>query len=449
MKIKLYYIIFCLFAFLSCSKANNENTSNTSDNTETNSNKSEAIKTEVKLENSKWVLYRDGKPYFIKGAAGGGGYIMWSSLKEFGGNSMRTYSIDNNTSDALSLAKSNGISIMLGISLSKENGFDYKDSEKCNKLLTTIKNNVLKFKDHPSVLAWAIGNEVITSSSSKEMFQFMNNVSKMIHKVDPNHPTLIVTAGITVNLANLIAEYIPDLDMVGINYYAAISLIYSIITQSKLNKPYIITEWGVSGYWEVGKTNWGMPIEPSSRQKAEQFKNRYESHIAAHTNLCLGSYAFLWGQKVEGSPTWFGLSFYGDFLEQIDELSKEWTGNYPSNQSPSILKSTMNGIVDKSNTILTKTINTFTMSIEDANNDKLSTEYILRPDDSNITLTSDNNHTLSYLSGIISDETSTSCKLTFNEKYNGKTFRLFVFVRDGNNRVATECYPFMVQLENN
>lgn len=362
---------------------------------------------------------------------------------------MRIYAMDNNTMTTLEMAKSNNLSVMIGISLSGENGFDYKDPAKCKTKLENIRQNVLRYKDHPATLAWAIGNEIIGEKSSPEMFGFMNDVSKMIHEVDGNHPTLIVTAGITTSLANKIAEFIPDLDFIGVNWYAAISQIYTNVIKSKLNKSYVVTEWGTNGPWEVAKTSWGIPIEPSSRVKGEQFRNRYINHIVSHDDLCLGSYAFLWGQKSEGTPTWFGLFFNGEVVEMVDELSNVWSGKYPDNRAPSILNSAINGIKSKENIIIKdKTFNIYTHEVCDLEGDELTVEYIVRPANTTEGLINDEEHSLSYLPGIIFDETLTSCKLSFDEKHNGKSYRLFVFLRDGNNRIATENIPFKVNLEN-
>lgn len=447
---KCIYILFLNLLWL-CACSKSESIEDNNDNKLPPPEKeSKAIKTEVKKHNNKWTLYRGGKPYFIKGAScGGGGYILWDNLKKYGGNSMRIYSMDNNTMDALDMAKSNDLSVMIGISLPGENGFDYKNSAKCKSRLENIRLNILKYKDHPAVLGWAIGNEIIGINSSPEMLGFMNDVSKMIHEVDINHPTLIVTAGITTPLANIIAESIPDLDFVGVNWYAAISQIYPNIIKSKLDKPYVVTEWGTNGPWEVAKTSWGTSIEPSSRVKGEQFRNRYTNHIVSHDDLCLGSYAFLWGQKSEGTPTWFGLFFNGEVVEMVDELSNAWNGKYPDNRAPSILSSAINGIESKGNIIIkNKTSNIYTQKVCDLEGNQLTVEYIVRPANTTEGLINDEEHSLSYLPDIISDETLTSCKLSFGEKHNGKSYRLFVFLRDGNNRIATENIPFKVDLEN-
>lgn len=442
------FVIIILLALYSCSSVGIEPESEKPLPPEPE--KPQVEKTELRKEKGNWIIYRGESPYYIKGAcSGGGGSVLWDKLSEYGGNSMRIYGVDNNTKDILDIAQAHGTSVMMGLSFAGQSGFDYNDATKCAKLIEDTRSKIKKYKNHPAVLAWAIGNEIISASSTPEMLKCMNDLSKMIHAEDPNHPTLIVTAGITVPLANIIAEQIPDIDFLGINYYAAISLIYDIVAKSNLKKPYVVTEWGVNGPWEVAKTPWGIAVEPSSKEKAENFKNRYANHIASHPDLCLGSYAFLWGQKTEGSPIWFGLSFNGEMTEPVDELSKAWTGAYPVNRTPSILKSSINGTVDKTKCIVMQLDgNEYTHQVADPDGDKITVEYLIRPENTTEGLVDDSNHSLSYLPGIIYDESPESCKLRFTKIHNEKAFRLYIFVRDNKGMVATEVRPLKVKLNN-
>jgi hypothetical protein len=47
-------------------------------------------KVEIKKTKEKFELYRNGKPYFIKGA---GGYSYYDQLKQCGGNSIRLWTV--------------------------------------------------------------------------------------------------------------------------------------------------------------------------------------------------------------------------------------------------------------------------------------------------------------------------------------------------------------------
>ena len=70
----------------------------------------------------------------------------------------------------------------------------------------------------------------------------------------------------------------------------------------------MVTEWGPLGFWEVGKTDWGAPIEQNSTEKARHYLGGYQNFILpALPRQALGSYVFLWGQKQERTPTWFSM----------------------------------------------------------------------------------------------------------------------------------------------
>ena len=81
-------------------------------------------KTEIVEINNQFHLIRNGSPYFVKGA---GGDTKLSLLKEIGGNSIRTWTIDNAKS-VLDKKHEHGISVCIGLWVGHErHGFDYND----------------------------------------------------------------------------------------------------------------------------------------------------------------------------------------------------------------------------------------------------------------------------------------------------------------------------------
>jgi len=399
----------------------------------------------IQRVNDKWQIIRNNAPYFIKGGCSGAGTeAEFKSLHEYGGNSIRNYDINASTMSVLNNASKNDITVMQGIWLLPEEWFDYSNPTTTNKKLEELRTKVNMYKNHPALLAWGISNEVLGQNSSAAMYKFINDVSVMIHKEDSNHLTSIVTAGITTDFANKIAKEIPDIDFIGVNYYAAIHLIAPQILASKFNKPYVVTEWGINGEWEVAKTEWGCPIEPSSRQKSDSFRDRY-SYIRDNDANCIGSYAFTWGGIMDWSPTWWGLLYDGKVTEQVDQLTKAWTGSYPANRAPSIVGSKLNDNSSKTDRLISYTTSsTYSQQVTDIEGDALTIEYILQPYEKKDGLINDGLHTMAYYPNIIYNETLTSCKLKFTEKESGTAFRLYIILKDSKGRVSIEVFPFKV-----
>jgi hypothetical protein len=97
------------------------------------------------------------------------------------------------------------------------------------------------------------------------------------------------------------------IDLLCINTYGGLATLPRTIRQSGWDGAYLVTEWGPTGHWEGLQTIWKSPIEETSSEKAAVYKSRYEYGIENDRQKCLGSYVFLWGQKQERTPTWYGV----------------------------------------------------------------------------------------------------------------------------------------------
>ena len=62
----------------------------------------------------------------------------------------------------LDRALTNGLYVTLGLEIGRERlGFDYNDpGGGCPPIGGGLRREVLKFKDHPALIIWAIGNEL-------------------------------------------------------------------------------------------------------------------------------------------------------------------------------------------------------------------------------------------------------------------------------------------------
>ena len=285
-------------------------------------------------------LMRDGKPYYVKGL---GGQVNFDKMVEVGANSLRTWGIEE-AQQVLDEAHKRGLTVMLGLWLQHErHGFDYDNTDKVLTQLNHFKSIVNKFKNHPALLLWGVGNELDLNYSNPNCWNAVQDIAKYIHEVDPNHPTSTVTAGLDSLEVAHIVKRCPDIDIYCINTYGDIANVPSNVSKFGWKGPYMITEWGPNGYWESPKTTWGVSLEQSSTEKRIVYAERFKKYIEPNKNDCLGSYAFLWGAKQEYTETWFGLfSKENKMTEPIDALQEVFTQKPIANPSPTIRSFTVN-----------------------------------------------------------------------------------------------------------
>ncbi len=291
---------------------------------------------EIRQEAGRWRLYVDRQPFFIKGA---GGNNSLTKLKEAGGNSVRTWG-STGLQAVLDEAQQLGLKVCVGIWLHHEHdteGFDYSKPEMVKEQLEQVRQTVLRFKDHPAVLLWGLGNEMEGEAGEKvEIWDAVQAAAKLTKELDPNHPTMTVIAEMGGQKVASIHKYCPDIDIIGINSYAGGPSVAERYTKLNGAKPYIITEFGPIGPWETGKTSSGVAYEQTSTEKAASYRKTYERSVA-NQPLCLGSYAFLWGQKQETTATWFGMFLRdGSKLQAVDTMTELWRGAPPADRCPII-----------------------------------------------------------------------------------------------------------------
>jgi hypothetical protein len=294
-----------------------------------------AAKVEVRQTDGRWQLIVNQRPFYIKGA--GLELGDQEKLAAAGGNSFRTWRAANG-GQILDRAQKNGLFVTMGLDVAGErHGFNYSDSAAVAKQLAQLKAQVLEFKDHPALLMWDIGNELNLEARNPAVWDAVNEISKMIHQADTNHPTTTALSGINKDVVDQIKARAPDLDLLCVQSYADIVNLPRELRDSGWTGPYAVSEWGATGHWECGKTTWGAPIEDDSSVKADLYCKRYETAIASDTKNCVGSYVFLWGQKQERTPTWYGMFLAsGEATETVDVMQHLWTGRWPDARSPQL-----------------------------------------------------------------------------------------------------------------
>ena len=136
--------------------------------------------TEIINSDSGFQLIRNSEPYYVNGA---GGTTQLDVLQEIGGNSIRTWGTEN-AQEILDEAYSRGISVCLGLWVGHErHGFDYNDEYAVKAQLIAFEKEVLKYKDHPALLMWGVGNEVDLFYKNFKVWEAIEGIAAMIKAI--------------------------------------------------------------------------------------------------------------------------------------------------------------------------------------------------------------------------------------------------------------------------
>ena len=405
------------------------------------------IPVEVAGNNGQYQLYRGGEPYVIKGAG-----LEYSDVGVFashGGNSIRTWRTQDGSSsglDVLDGAAKHDVTVALCIEIGRErHGFDYDDEEAVAAQLEFARKEVMKYKDHPALLVWMIGNEPNLRFKNPKVFDAINDISKMIHEVDGQHPTTTALAGFTAELAGLIETRVPDLDFVSIQMYGDIVNLPRYIQEIGFEKPYMVTEWGAIGHWEVRKTAWGAPVEQNSSEKAANYLKSYKVAIASDPERVLGSYVFLWGQKQERTPTWYGMFLEdGTETETIDTMHYIWTGSWPDNRSPQIETMSLDSRTSAEDIVLEKGARISAEVVAgDADGDPLEYRWEVMHESNATQDGGDKEDVPEVIDGLI--ESPDMDRMVMTTPKDAGSYRLFIYVFDGQGHAGHANIPFLVE----
>jgi hypothetical protein len=429
-----FLLITILGLFLACGATQEESTTDIS-------------KSEIRKTEQGYQLFVNDEPFYIKGAGLEFGSIP--KLAAHGANSMRTWRTDNGKrsgKEVLDEAHQYGLKVTMGIDVGRERlGFDYDDEEAVAAQLERIRGEVMAHKDHPALIIWGIGNELNHHSENPKVWDAVNEISKMIHEIDPNHLTTTSLAGMNKEYVDLVVERAPDLDILSVQMYAEIEILPQRIEESGYAGPLLVTEWGATGYWEVPSTEWGAPLENNSSVKADFYRSRYRKSIESQAEQVIGSYVFLWGQKQERTPTWFGMFMPdGNETESIDAMHYIWTGEWPANRTPRLESFMLEGQQAPDNVKLTAgdTFNAEAM-VSDPDGDELTYIWEVMRESSTDATGGDAEEVPEAIDGLFQE--AVDGKLIFTAPTESGAYRLFISVKDSNGHTAHANIPFWVE----
>jgi rRNA maturation protein Rpf1 len=316
-----------------------------------------SAQTSIKKENDAWVLLVDENPFEVKGVTFGYENDVANYDKHFkdlnflGVNTIRTWGSGKNTKKLLDAAHKHQIKVMLGIwmrhgrpGMEADDSFDYLENEKGKQELYDEAIKVVEtYKNHPAILTWGVGNEVYlnmaTDPEKKVYSKLLETICKKIKELDKNHLITSVEAW-TFGL-DWWQKYVPSIDIYGLNSYGAgAGFLTSELEKRKIDKPYIITEFGVTGEWDIKQEKNGVKKEPSDAQKYDAIAKGYANWIQSKPN-CLGVYVFSFADGKNFIAPWLFTHYQGNYRPQYWAIREAFTEKKPINNVPEIQEFTL------------------------------------------------------------------------------------------------------------
>jgi hypothetical protein len=304
-------------------------------------------------------LKTGGSPFYIKGVA----YNVnqdWRDEKEpltrkkleqdfalinqMGANTIRRYGGNIYDDNVLNIANENHLKVLYGFWFDQDKNY-ITDIDKIKDYEEEVLTAVNKYKSHPALMGWALGNEVwgllkhhygqpYLTLIRKEYVLFIEQLAQKIHQADPLHPVFTVAE----NSKDLSSEFnayfkgAPSIDVIGINSYydEQISTLPNVQYMFDTSRPYLVSEYGPNGYWDGYFSTLnenGRLIENAGNEKAALYAHRWSTYIDGKKGLNVGGIAYTWQDRKEGTATWFGLTDYkGRLKPAYYALKEKWTG---------------------------------------------------------------------------------------------------------------------------
>ncbi len=313
----------------------------------------------VRGDAGQFELLVDGKPFQVRGVAYGAGHDWrdpdlvpsrrqleadFTAIRAMGANTVRRYGTSWYDRNILTLAQEHELKVLFGFWF--EHHVDYlADTATLARYEDEVVQTVLRYRDHPAVLGWGLGNETwgllkhrfaepYLTEVRQAYVAFVERLARRVHEIDPRHPAF-TTAEHTTQLAGELQawhRHAPSLDFIAVNSYydANIRDLDALNRTYSPERPYLVSEFGPLGYWDPGLTPTdatGNLVEPSDWAKARRYSDQWHTVIAAMNGSNIGGVAYSWRDRLEGTMTWLGLTdMSGRKKIAYFELRRAWTG---------------------------------------------------------------------------------------------------------------------------
>lgn len=366
----------------------------------------------------------DGKPFPIHGAAGD---QQLGLLKQLGATVVRTY---GEPPDAvLDQAQKLGLKVIVGFWLEHpRRGFNYADPAQANAQLERLAAFVTRYKDHPALLMWGVGNEVEAElTDDSVVWPAIGQAAAVVHRLDPAHPVMAVLQETGEDKIRKLMRAAPDVTVLGVNSYGdALPSLPGRVRAQGWTGPLVVTEIGAMGQWQAAKKPWGAAIEPSSTAKAAALRG----YLRSLAPVTAGQVLFYWGQKQEVTPTWHSLLLPdGSWTEAAEAMAQAWGGSTPGgDHAPRIGRFDMEA-------------GRAVLEVADPDGDTLSVQWQVMAESTALGKAGDAEAVPRSFGEAVVSSDLTGARIG---KLPPGPYRLFVTVRDGKGAAATANLPFLV-----
>ena len=201
---------------------------------------------------------------------------------------------------------------------------DYTDPALQQSLIDAAALKVERFKNHPAIRMWGVGNEMLDKIHSPDMqvafAQFFVQLADLFHEWDPNHPVIYRNAEdlylpVIQDVVTSTGQDRPWL-LYGVNAYTPrLSSILDSWPSNGFNRPVFVTEFGVQSGW-LGSRGQGYVA--------------MWRMIRAHPDYVLGGAPYAWTTRgPEPTDSIWGLMGRSTPVDDTFELlSAEWQKEY-------------------------------------------------------------------------------------------------------------------------